>query len=189
MAKRVIIQTGGKHYGMQFGQAKVPCKEDYPRVNDGPYKDTLNFYYRSVVSGCGAQMLVGLCKEYGAKHGFDWVEIRPNNIISAVSENFMNEAIAIGLYVPVHKELGEPVIFPGTWSKYNCVESQTSALLMAYQEEWAALTLSAFNAVNGDAPSWSTLWPVVLDNFKINHAAASRETQFDNASIPKEREG
>jgi hypothetical protein len=57
---------------------------------------------------------VDLVKEYGPKHNFDWVEIRPNNIIGAVSGNFMNEAIAIGLYIAVQKELGGPVLFPGT---------------------------------------------------------------------------
>jgi hypothetical protein len=50
--KRVVIQTGGKAYGMQFGELKAPCIESDPRVDDGVYKDTLNFYYRSVITRC-----------------------------------------------------------------------------------------------------------------------------------------
>jgi hypothetical protein len=72
-------------------------------------------------------------------------------------------------------------------------EVQTSALLMAYLEEWAALTPEcgeqAFNAVNGDAPTWASLWPAVLAHFKVDPAVASPSTQFDSANIPAEWEG
>jgi hypothetical protein len=44
--KRVVLQTGGKHYGVHFGEVKAPGREEDPRVDDGPYKDSPNFYYR-----------------------------------------------------------------------------------------------------------------------------------------------
>jgi hypothetical protein len=85
------------------------------------------------------------------------------------------------------------VLIDGTGTKYNRVEVQCSALLMAYLEEWAALTPEcsnqAFNAVNGDIPTWATLWPAVLANFKIDPASTSQEVQFTSASIPKEWAG
>lgn len=48
--KRVVLQTGAKHYGVQFGEVMAPCREEDLRVDDGPYAGTLNFYYRWV--GC-----------------------------------------------------------------------------------------------------------------------------------------
>lgn len=53
-------------------------------------------------------------KEYSGKHGFDYAVVRPNNIIGTAAGNYMNEAIAIGLYIAVCRELGGPVLFPGT---------------------------------------------------------------------------
>jgi hypothetical protein len=74
---------------------------------------------------------VDLCKEYGAKHAFSWVEVRPSNILGAVSGNYMNEAIAIGLYVAVQKELGEPIIFPGTCMSHPFLAAQNFSLTAA----------------------------------------------------------
>jgi hypothetical protein len=70
------------------------------------------------------------------------------------------------------------------------VEMQTSALLMAYLEEWAALTPEcggqAFNAVNGDTPTWASLWPAVLAYFKVDPALATLDSQFHSANVPGE---
>lgn len=55
-----------------------------------------------------------ILQSYARKYGFDYSIIRPNNIIGTAAGNYMNEAIAIGLYIAVSKALGGPVLFPGT---------------------------------------------------------------------------
>jgi len=40
--KRVVLQTGSKHYG-HFGEVLAPCREEDPRLDDGPYAETLSF--------------------------------------------------------------------------------------------------------------------------------------------------
>lgn len=67
----------------------------------------------------------------------------------------------------------------------------SSALLNSYIEEWACLTSScsneAFNAVNGDAATWSRLWPALLSYYNIPQPSF-KET-FENAVIPNEWSG
>lgn len=97
--------------------------------------------------------------------------------------NYMNEAIPMGLYIAVSKELGGPIMFPGTWTKWSNIEVQSSALLNSYIEEWAALSPQcsgeAFNAVNGDAPTWARLWPALLGYF-----GAQAPTSEENFETP-----
>jgi hypothetical protein len=52
--KRVVLQTGAKSYGLQFGEVKAPCIKSDPRMDYGVYKDTPNFYYRPVITGCAS---------------------------------------------------------------------------------------------------------------------------------------
>ncbi|EYE98821.1 SDR family oxidoreductase [Aspergillus ruber CBS 135680] len=42
--QRMCLQTGGKHYGVQFQNFNMPCHEDSPRY-DGPGSETI-FYYK-----------------------------------------------------------------------------------------------------------------------------------------------
>lgn len=39
--ERVVLQTGGKHYGIFEQKPPLPLTEDQPRYNEGPP----NFYY------------------------------------------------------------------------------------------------------------------------------------------------
>lgn len=44
--KRVVLQTGAKHYGHHYGQVSGESREEDRRVDDGPFKDNWNFYYK-----------------------------------------------------------------------------------------------------------------------------------------------
>ncbi|KAJ5172980.1 hypothetical protein N7492_005573 [Penicillium capsulatum] len=63
-------------------------------------------------------------------------------------------SIAIGLYVALSRELGDPVAWHGTSTKDYAFETFSSAFLNASLEEYCALTPScgneAFKAANGD---------------------------------------
>ncbi|RFU25892.1 hypothetical protein B7463_g10428, partial [Scytalidium lignicola] len=152
--KRLVLQTGAKHYGIHIGPTVLPCKEDDPLVLTIP-----NFYYQQE----------DILKELGPKQNFDWSVVRPSHIVGAVKGNFMNIAIAVGLYIVISRELGDPVSFYGTRSKYLGVETFSSAYLNSTLSEYCALTPScsnqAFNAANGDMPTWSRLLPTVATYF------------------------
>ncbi|KAF2092511.1 NAD dependent epimerase/dehydratase family protein-like protein [Rhizodiscina lignyota] len=148
--KRLVLQTGAKHYGIHIGPAISPSKEDDPRVLTLP-----NFYYHQEDT----------LKELGPQQNFDWSVVRPSHIIGAVKGNFMNVGIAIGLYIVICQELGQPVEFYGTHAKYLSVETFSSAYLNSALSEYCALTPAcgneAFNAANGDIPTWSRVIPDV----------------------------
>lgn len=44
--KRIVLQTGCKHYGAHYGQLAGEAQENDPWPNDGPYEGLYNFYYR-----------------------------------------------------------------------------------------------------------------------------------------------
>lgn len=48
--KRVVLQTGAKHYGVHLGEIAGEAQEDDRTPSDGPYEGVYNFYYRWVIS-------------------------------------------------------------------------------------------------------------------------------------------
>jgi nucleoside-diphosphate-sugar epimerase len=153
---RIVLQTGAKHYGLHLGPRRVPCRESDPRV-DGPP----NFYY----------VQEDILAELSVEQQFTYSVVRPCHIIGAVKGNFMNLAMALGLYFVVQKELGESAVFPGTQAKYHKAECFSSARQNAYMEEWCALEPScgnqAFNAVNGDVSSWQRIFEELASYFGV----------------------
>lgn len=117
---RIVLQTGGKHYGVHQGPYNIPAREDDPRVTLGP-----NFYYRQE----------DILSELGARHGFTYSIIRPMTIIGALKGNYLNLAIALGLYLAVTKELGDAPLFNGGQTKYHSAEALFSSAMKAYFAE------------------------------------------------------
>ena len=155
--KRVILVTGAKQYGLQFGRPKVPMVESDPRI-DGPDRPP-NFYYA----------LQDILKEKSSKTGWDWVVTYPNDVIGTVKNNFMNLSTALALYAVISKELGGTLPWPGSEKFYSAATTFTAAKLHADFCLWAALepkcANQAFNAVNGDTESYQNLWPKIAEYF------------------------
>ena len=163
--KRLVLQTGGKHYGVHQGPFRIPAKESDERLNLGA-----NFYYRQE----------DILKESGSKYGFDYTIVRPLTVIGALKGNYLNLAIALGLYLAVTKELRDIPIFNGNKTKYHSVEALSSSKMNAYFEEWCALTPAcanqAFNITNGDVIVWARLFPDLCANFGLERPS---EEQFE----------
>lgn len=111
--KRVLLQTGAKHYGFHIGPATNPSFETDPRV-------TLenNFYYPQEDS------LAAYCKEAGAQ----WNVVRPSYIIGAVRDNLLNHMVGFAVYGAVQAHLKQPVSFPGdylAWDREYCQSRST----------------------------------------------------------------
>lgn len=102
----------------------------------------------------------------------------PNDVIGIAKGNFMNLATAVGIYAAVTKELGRPLVFPGSPAFYTRFDCFTHAPLHARFNIWAALAPAsavgnqAFNVVNGDAESWQNMWPKLAAKFGINVPAS-----------------
>lgn len=164
----VILQTGGKGYGLEFPD-KVPItpplREDYPRIPK-PYSDNI-FYYAQV------DLLTTL------SHGKKWTfsEIRPFVIVGFVpTTNSMNAAQGLGLYLSLYRAVhgaGTRVLFPGSPSGWRCKHTDTSQDILARMEIFAALHRdtcgggAAFNIADGDVTTWAQKWPGLCAYFGL----------------------
>jgi hypothetical protein len=185
--KRIVLQTGAKQYGYHLGPAITPSRESDARIHTAP-----NFYYNQE----------DILQELAPAQNFTWSVTRPSHIIGAVKGNYMNLAIALGLYLSVQKELKQPVVFPGTAFKYGIIDTFSSANITALLAEFCALTPEcanqAFNAANGDVASWQRTFPdlaayygvpIVKDQFKQEAPRPVRNDLTDPAPIDPEIKG
>ncbi|KAH7317445.1 hypothetical protein BKA65DRAFT_515929 [Rhexocercosporidium sp. MPI-PUGE-AT-0058] len=164
----VILQTGGKGYGLEFPkEVKIspPLREDMPRIPQ-PYQDKI-FYYTQY------DMLTELSK------GKSWTftEIRPDGIVGFVpGSNAMNMAQGIALYLSLWKEIhgvGATVPFPGLEHGYHSTHSDTFQDILARMEIFAATNPDKcgnggiFNIADGDTVTWAQLWPKICTYFDL----------------------
>lgn len=167
--KSVILQTGGKGYGLEFPKEvgiHPPLREDMPRIPE-PWKSKI-FYYTQY------DLLRDLSK--GKKWTFS--EIRPDGIVGFVpGNNAMNMAQGIALYLSIYrivhgKEAEVP--FPGYEHGYHSTHSDTFQDLLARMEIFAAVNPEkcggggVFNIADQDeAVTWSRVWPGVCHYFGL----------------------
>ncbi|KAF4547705.1 Hypothetical protein D9617_37g012310 [Elsinoe fawcettii] len=157
--RRVVLQTGGKHYGIHLGPTEAPIHEGM-----GRYKDHgENFYYPQ------EDALFALSE----KRSWDWNVIRPNAIIGFTPGiNGMSQALTLALYILINKERGETPRFPGNEYFYNCVDDSSYAPSIADMSVWAATTEhcrnEAFNHTNGDTFVWRYFWPRLGKYFGVD---------------------
>ncbi|KAJ5489905.1 hypothetical protein N7453_010730 [Penicillium expansum] len=156
--QRVVLQTGGKHYGFQFRELNSPLVEDMPRY-DGPESI---FYYEQEDDMFAIQK---------RRQTWNYNIIRPMGIIGYASQYIgINEALPIAQYFLICRELGVPPKWPGSLNGYLRVENQSYAPSIADLTVWAATQEcckdEAFNHVNGDVIVWKFLWHFLADYFK-----------------------
>lgn len=165
----VILQTGGKGYGLEFPKEvgiHPPLREDMPRIPE-PWQSKI-FYYPQY------DLLQELSK--GKKWTFS--EIRPDGIVGFVpGSNAMNMAQGIALYLSIYRIVhgeGAEVPFPGYEHGYRSTHSDTFQDLLARMEIFAAVNPDkcgnggVFNiADQDDAVTWSTVWPGVCRYFGL----------------------
>ena len=167
--KTVILQTGGKGYGLEFSkelEIQPPLRESMPRIPE-PWKSNI-FYYEQY------DMLDAL-SDRGKKWTFS--EIRPDGIIGFVpGSNAMNLAQGIAFYLSLYREVhgpGAKIPFPGTMHGYNSTHSDTFQDILSKMEIFAALNRdrcshgSSFNVADGHAVSWAQVWPGICAYFGL----------------------
>ncbi|OGM49567.1 hypothetical protein ABOM_001734, partial [Aspergillus bombycis] len=164
----VILQTGGKSYGLEFPKEiniQPPLHEQMPRIPE-PWRSNI-FYYDQY------DLLMELSK--GATWTFS--EIRPDGIVGfAPGRNTMNMGYGIAFYLTLYREIygaGATVSFPGKPHGYRSTHSDTFQDILSKMEIFASLNRdkcpngSSFNSADGETVSWAQVWPGICSYFGL----------------------
>ena len=150
--KRILLQTGAKHYGFHIGPATNPSFESDPRIDL-----EANFYYPQEDA----------LFEYCNTTGVTWNIVRPSYIIGAVRDSALNHMVGLSIYASVQAHLRQPLAFPGDYAAWDREFCQSTALLNGYFEEWALLTdeaaNEAFNIQDGLPFTWGRFWTYLAE--------------------------
>ncbi|KAG4435700.1 hypothetical protein IFR05_008812 [Cadophora sp. M221] len=154
--EHVVLQTGGKHYGVHLGPVRSPSVEDRPR-----YEDEYNFYFLQENDMLAMQQ---------KKKTWHWSVIRPNGIIGYTPHGSgMSEVLSLAIYFLICQELNEPAHYFGNDFMWNTYDDKSSSKGIAKMSVWAATQEctkeEAFNYVNGDVFRWKHLWPELAAYF------------------------
>jgi hypothetical protein len=163
----VILQTGGKGYGVEFPDKvtiTAPLREDYPRIPK-PYYENI-FYYSQV------DLLTSLSK------GMSWTfsEIRPDVIVGLHARHQLHERRArtrpLPESLPRRTRRGRPCALPRSPGG-KCKHSDTFQDILAKMGIYAALNIdkcgngSVFNIADGEVTTWSRKWPGLYEYFGL----------------------
>jgi len=150
--QRVVLVTGAKFYGIQWGPTKTPCRETDARQLPP------NFYYDQE----------DFLREAQRGQKWSWVNLIPPFVSGFAVGNPMNLVLGVGIYAAVSKELGLPLRFPGSAGAYDALHQIADAHQIGAAAGWAAradaAANQAFNVANGDAARWRNTWPVIAQS-------------------------
>ncbi|KAK5050884.1 hypothetical protein LTR84_003443 [Exophiala bonariae] len=163
--KRIVLQTGGKHYGPHLGPPLSPMEETDPRYLRNP-----NFYFAQ------EDLLWSWCR----RNGVSWNVTRPAFIVGAVPTAAMNIAYGLAVYASVQRELGGKLDYPGTVTAWDTEKHLSSATLIGYHAEWAALNDDAkdqaLNIVDDSLFTYGKFWPVLAAWYGVEYGVPGETT-------------
>lgn len=147
--RKVVLVTGAKFYGIQWGASRTPCRESDARQLPP------NFYYDQE----------DFLREASRGRRWRWVNLIPPFVSGHAVGNPMNLVLGIGLYAAVCKALESPLRFPGSVAAYDALHQIADASQIGAAAAWAADAPAAqdeaFNVTNGDPARWRRTWPVL----------------------------
>ncbi|KAF4549239.1 Hypothetical protein D9617_22g065840 [Elsinoe fawcettii] len=164
----IILQTGGKGYGLEFPKdvkIKPPLAEDCARIPE-PWASKI-FYYTQY----------DLLTELSRGKRWTFTEVRPDGVVGfAPGSNAMNMAQGIAIYLTLFKVVngsGSRVPFPGQQHGYHSTHSDTFQDLLSKMEIHAALNPDrcgeggVFNIADGKTVTWAEVWPKLCEYFGL----------------------
>lgn len=170
--RHVILQTGGKAYGVEFVlqgiQINPPLTESQARVP--PPQGNNIFYYAQY------DAVATLAR------GKNWTfsEVRPDVILGFTpGSNFMNAAQGLGFYLTLFgavKGEGAECPFIGSEPAWTNKHTDTSQDVLARFEIYAALNSDecgggrSFNSCDGPVVTWKEKWPRICEYFGLKGA-------------------
>ncbi|PNS21570.1 hypothetical protein CAC42_929 [Sphaceloma murrayae] len=174
--KNIILQTGGKHYGVEFpGTVDIqpPLKATAPRIPK-PEADNI-FYYQQY------DVLQDLAKD----KSWNFYEVRPDVIVGFTpGTNFMNITQGVGFYLSLYRAIhgqGKEVPFVGTPKSWRNTHSDTFQDILAQQEIHISLNEDnipsgkSFNAADGEVTTWEKKWPALAACFGLKGVGPGKE--------------
>lgn len=166
--KRVILQTGGKNYGVHQGFVNVPLKESDPRVELEP-----NFYYRQEDI---------LSKYVRAHPKTSYNVVMPQWILSAVAGTDMTIFYPLVVYAAVLRKLNKPLLFPGDLLSWDNPQPISTGILNSTFYEWLVLSPhtagETFNITNGGEFTWSRFWPILASWYGLEWQPPSESAHY-----------
>jgi nucleoside-diphosphate-sugar epimerase len=157
--RKVVLVTGAKFYGIQWGAAETPCRESDARQLPP------NFYYDQE----------DFLRQAQAGQRWSWCNLIPPFVSGYAVGNPMNLVLGVGLYAAVSKALGLPLRFPGSARAYQSLHQIADARQIGAAASWAAESEQAdnqaFNVSNGDPVRWSRTWPLIAAHFGMEVGA------------------
>ncbi len=151
--RHIALLQGAKAYGVHLGQIPVPAREDAPR-HIHP-----NFYWEQQDFLSARQ----------AGKDWTWTVFRPQVVFGIGYPSMMNMVAAVGAYAAISRQLGLPLIYPGSGVR---VTEATDARLLARAIAWSGRNAAAanqiFNVTNGDVFTWENLWPTIARAFSMS---------------------
>lgn len=153
--RRVVLVTGGKYYGLQWGPIRTPARETDPR-NLGP-----NFYYEQE----------DLLRTRSGRAGWNWSNLIPPFVTGHSDRAPMNLPMAVGVLAVLARITGQPLRFPGPRASWEALHQLADGRQIAAAAAWAADSPNAcdeaFNIANGDPFRWQHLWPALARHFGV----------------------
>ena len=162
--RRILLQTGGKHYALHLGPATVPMTED-TAAERVPHA---NFYFAQ------EDLLSAWCK----KHDATWSVTRPGFIIGANPTTPININYPLAIYASVQKELGHRLEFPSDVGAWDALKDLSTTSLIARFSEWAVLSEAAdeaFNIVDDSPFTYGKFWPILARWYGIAYGVPSAD--------------
>ncbi|KAJ9216562.1 hypothetical protein DTO166G4_1778 [Paecilomyces variotii] len=173
----VILQTGGKSYGVEFPDKvtiSAPLKEDAPRIPE-PWASNIFYYSQHDV-----------LKELSQGKKWTFSEIRPDAIVGFVpGRNVMNVVQGVAFYLTLQREVNGPgatVPFPGTEKSYRATHTDTFQDILAKMEIYVSLNrdkcpnASIFNITDGEVVTWADVWPGLCSYFGLKGSGPTENT-------------
>jgi nucleoside-diphosphate-sugar epimerase len=169
--RHIALLQGTKAYGVHLGQMPIPGKESAPR-HIHP-----NFYW--------AQEDFIRARQAA---GWSFTIFRPQAVVGFALGSAMNLLSAIGAYAAISRELGLPLVYPGSGQR---ITEATDARLLARAMAWAGDSPAAanqiFNVTNGDAFLWGDFFPMVARLFGMElglpHPMSLAAVMADKGSV------
>jgi len=164
----VYLQTGTKYYGMHIGPEKgykIPSREDSPRPSDPFFHYSLEDYL----------------KEFHEKHSngsWYYSVARPPIIIGNSQVSKMNFGVSLAIYASLLKELGQPLLYPGSVTSFTRIREFCDNGLLCQFILWMSCDpesrAGTYNLHNGDYVLMEQLWKRVAQYFGMEAKIADK---------------
>ena len=151
--QHIHLVHGTKYYGHTVQERRTPYQEDDTCGNFN------SFYYEQQC----------LLEQRQRGQTWSWSISRPHAFCNYRIDEPRNMILIVGLYASILRELGLPLVYPGTLRSYMAKTQFSWLPTLARAATWmmtdARCANQAYNIVNGDPMRWSELWPLFADYF------------------------